>query len=83
MYAPGDGLDGDFHIFLVEIANNLGFDGFDGYCVTAAKFVHIESGHLALKFGHLAGFQREYVFFDTGRQGTSAFHTEVGPGRGG
>jgi len=56
MYVPGDCLYGRFHIFLVEIADNLGFDVFDWYCVAAAKLIDIKAGHLGLKLGYLTGF---------------------------
>ena len=78
MYAPGYGLDGAFHIFLVKIAGNLGFDGFHGYGIATAKFINIKAGHLGLKLGYFTRLQGEYVFFDSGREGASTLHAKVG-----
>src|SRR6185312_9565500 len=68
---------------MVEVACNLGFHVFNWYCVTAAKLVDIETGHLGLKLGYFARFQSEYVLFNRNRKGASALHAEIGLWGGG
>src|ERR1044071_1899137 len=77
MHGAGDGFDRGFHVFLVQVADNLAFYELDWNGIAAAQLVDVQSGGFSLKLGYFTGLQRKKIFLDRRGESAVALHAQV------
>src|ERR1044071_4715571 len=77
MHGAGDGFDRGFHVFLVQVADNLAFYELDWNGIAAGQLVDVQSVAFSLKLGSFSALYPKKIFLGVRGESSVALRAQV------